>query len=380
MLMNYLSTTSSGSATRSLLLRSQRCHYYLLQRDLNLAYYYHHSSSKHFSTSRSFSNTSPMFLDNVQRISAFSHNNKGGNPAGVLILSDDMPSDQTMMSIAKDVGYSETAFLKKRSNSDNNNDWNIRYFAPEMEVPFCGHATIASGSALGQHYGLGMYQLYLSSGANVSIEVSSTTASGDDADNKDLVYTTTLQSPGTWSKDADKELIDSVFDTFGNNLTASEHADTDRFPIRLAHGGSTHLIIAFKDKATLSEMSYDFDKLKTIMEENDLVTVNLVWLDDDSAKKDEVLFHSRNLFPPGGVYEDPATGSAAAALGGYLRDIGFDNARLSSSSVGTKATNCKFEILQGFDMGVPSRLLVEFNDKNVGEGIYVTGETRQIAT
>ena len=125
-------------------------------------------------------------------------------------------------------------------------------------------------------------------------------------------------------------------------------------------------------------MSYDFDKLKTIMEENDLVTVNLVWLDD--AKKDQVLFHSRNLFPPGGVYEDPATGSAAAALGGYLRDIGFDKARLPNSSVDTKATNCKFEILQGFDMGVPSRLIVEFNDKNVGEGIYVTGETRQIAT
>jgi len=66
----------------------------------------------------------------VIRIAAFSLNNEGGNPAGV-VVGDDMPTDEEMLAVAKKVGYSETAFLAKV-----NDGWRIRYFAPAMEVPF----------------------------------------------------------------------------------------------------------------------------------------------------------------------------------------------------------------------------------------------------
>jgi len=69
-----------------------------------------------------------------------------------------MPAPEEMLEIAKQVGYSETAFLVKRDDG-----WRVRYFAPEMEVPFCGHATIASGAALGERFGEGKYKLYLKS-------------------------------------------------------------------------------------------------------------------------------------------------------------------------------------------------------------------------
>lgn len=75
------------------------------------------------------------------------------------------------------------------------------------------------------------------------------------------------------------------------------------------------------------------------------------------------LFHSRNSFPPGGVYEDPATG-AAAALAGYLRDIEWGGGN-------------SFDILQGEDMGCSSCLSVQFT-MNKGESIKVSGETRHI--
>ena len=39
--------------------------------------------------------------------------------------------------------------------------WRVRYFAPEIEVPFCGHATIALGAVLGERFGEGRYKLYL---------------------------------------------------------------------------------------------------------------------------------------------------------------------------------------------------------------------------
>src|SRR6185503_3771066 len=70
------------------------------------------------------------------------------------------------------------------------------------------------------------------------------------------------------------------------------------------------------------------------------------------------LFHCRNPFPPGGVYEDPATGAAAAAFGGYLREM-----RL----IDTPAT---VTIHQGDDMGRPGLLTVDIPTE-LGRGISV---------
>lgn len=90
---------------------------------------------------------------NVLKLTAFSRDGKGGNPAGV-VFSDEMPSEEEMLKVAKEVGYSETAFLVKQADG-----WQVRYFAPAMEVPFCGHATIALGAALGERFGNGEYRL-----------------------------------------------------------------------------------------------------------------------------------------------------------------------------------------------------------------------------
>ena len=72
-----------------------------------------------------------------------------------------------------------------------------------------------------------------------------------------------------------------------------------------------------KERKTLAEMDYHFEDTKALMLCEDVGTISLLWSESDG------IFHSRNAFAPGGVYEDPATGSAAAALGGYLRDIGW---------------------------------------------------------
>ncbi len=83
-----------------------------------------------------------------------------------------------------------------------------------------------------------------------------------------------------------------------------------------------------------------------------LTTLQLVWRE----KPD--LFHARDPFPVGGVVEDPATGSGAAALGGYLRDAGLVKAPAS------------IVILQGEAMGRPSRLEVRIPASG---GIVVSG-------
>jgi PhzF family phenazine biosynthesis protein len=274
----------------------------------------------------------------VLRIAAFSDNRQGGNPAGVAICPE-MPGEEEMLAIAKQVGYSETAFLTREDGG-----WRVRYFAPEMEVPFCGHATIASGAVLGEKFGEGVYKLFINQGdITVSASKSETGA-----------FIAALQSPRTWSETAPTDYVEKILTEF--NLTA---ADLDaNYPLRFAFAGAKHLIVVFKERQKLAEISYHFERVKDLMQKEDLVTIDMLWMESFER------FHSRNLFPTGGVYEDPATGAAAAALAGYLRDIEWPGEN-------------RFEILQGEDMGSPSRLVVEFT-MNKGESVKVSGETRHI--
>ena len=67
-----------------------------------------------------------------------------GNPAGVCILKGKL-SDSEMLSIAKELGLSETAFIEELNE---NNEYPIRFFSPVMEIPLCGHATLASSKVI----------------------------------------------------------------------------------------------------------------------------------------------------------------------------------------------------------------------------------------
>ena len=73
-------------------------------------------------------------------------------------------------------------------------------------------------------------------------------------------------------------------------------------------------MIAVRSRARLADLAYDVPVLKALMEQRDWTTVQLVWRESADT------FHVRDPFPVGGVYEDPATGAAAAAFGGYLRE------------------------------------------------------------
>ena len=78
----------------------------------------------------------------VLRLTAFSDDPAGGNPAGVVLDASGL-DDAAMLAIAAEVGFSETAFVTARRRRR----LAVRYFSPLAEVPFCGHATIATGVA-----------------------------------------------------------------------------------------------------------------------------------------------------------------------------------------------------------------------------------------
>ena len=107
----------------------------------------------------------------------------------------------------------------------------------------------------------------------------------------------------------------------------------------------------------LAGLDYDYPALAALMEEHDWTTMQLV------HRERPDLFHARDPFPPGGVVEDPATGAAAAALGGYLRALGL------------VPHSRRVTIRQGEDMGRPSLLLVDIPEQG---GIDVTGSAARL--
>lgn len=158
----------------------------------------------------------PTTLTEVQRIAAFADGERGGNPAGV-VIGDTLPEAETMQLIAAEVGYSETVFA-----APNDGGWRVRYFAPVIEVDFCGHATIALGAGLAAREGDGVFRLQLN---QVQITVEGR-ASGSRME-------AALQSPATWSRPADPDLVREALALFGWT-----EADLDpRIPPARAHGG-----------------------------------------------------------------------------------------------------------------------------------------------
>jgi len=275
----------------------------------------------------------------VLRLAAFSDGAAGGNPAGVVVAST-MPPSAEMQRIAASVGYSETVFAAPEGDA-----WRVRYFSPEDEVAFCGHATIALGSVLAERAGEGLFHLDLNAG-RITVE----------AHREGQATRATLTSPPTRSAEADPALVRDALELF-----ALSPGDLDPvLPLALAHAGNDHLILALNDRTKLAGMTYDLIDGAALMRRHGLTTIDLLWVESRQR------FHSRNAFAIGGVLEDPATGAAAAALGGYLRDVGWPHGGA-------------IEIVQGVDMGAPSRLSAHIG-AIPGEGIRVSGTARVIAT
>ena len=184
-----------------------------------------------------------------------------------------------MQRIAAEVGYSETAFAAPIEGG-----WRVRYFSPESEVPFCGHATIALGAALAQAHGDGVFALKLNE-ADITVEGRS--------DGKTMAAA--LQSPPTRSAAADPQLVLEALSLLGYG-----GADLDpRIPPALAHGGADHLVLALGTRALLAAMAYDLDEGRALMNRAGLVTIHLAYAETPS------LFHTRNPFASGGVYRGP---------------------------------------------------------------------------
>lgn len=273
-------------------------------------------------------------MTEVLRYAAFSADPEGGNPAGVVLDARGL-DELVMQAIAADVGFSETAFLIDHGDGA----YDARYFSPLAEVPFCGHATIAMAVAHAERHAPGTLTLTTRAGT-VTVATS--------VDDGQIRATLTSVPPrSTALRDDDLALLLTIFDWDPSDLDP-------RLPPRVAYAGVWHPILAAASRGRLADLEYNTAALTALMAHHEWTTINLVW------RESATVFHARNPFPPGGVFEDPATGAAAAALGGYLRELEL---------VALPAT---ITIHQGDDMGRPGLLTVDIPE-TLGTGISVSG-------
>ncbi|MFD3590480.1 PhzF family phenazine biosynthesis protein [Streptomyces sp. NPDC058683] len=263
----------------------------------------------------------------VLRYTAFSGRPEGGNPAGVVLDANGL-DDTAMLAIAADLGYSESAFLTAPPDGlggEGQRAYTVRYFSPKAEVPFCGHATIATAIALAERIGPG--ELVFATRAG-TVPVTVTEEGG--------TVTATLTSVEPHVEEvADADLAEALA------ALGWPAADLDpAFPPRIAFAGARHLVLAAATRTRLADLAYDFARLEALMHRLDLTTVQLVW------RESATVFHVRDPFPVGGVVEDPATGAAAAAFGAYARELGLVPA------------DAVLTLHQGEDLGRPGELTV----------------------
>ncbi|MFD7860747.1 PhzF family phenazine biosynthesis protein [Streptomyces sp. NPDC059783] len=264
----------------------------------------------------------------ILRYTAFSTDPAGGNPAGVVLDATGL-SDAEQLAVAARLGYSETAFLTAPPAElrDRERAFTVRYFSPVAEVPFCGHATIATAVAHAERHGPGELVLATRAGT-VPVEV----VRGPDGT---LRATLTSVEPSVHTV-ADEDVAEAL---------AALGWDADELdpalPPRIGYAGARHLVLAAATRERLAALAYDFERLKTFMTGLDLTTLQLVW------RESGTVFHVRDPFPVGGVVEDPATGAAAAAFGAYARERGL----VPEESV--------LLLHQGADLGRPGELRVE---------------------
>ena len=231
----------------------------------------------------------------VQILNAFVDNNKGGNPAGVVLNADDLTSEQKLK-IAQKIGLSETAFVSKSEIAG----FKLDFFTPTRQIAHCGHATIATFSYLSQS---GVIKNKLSSKETID-GIREILLQGELAfmEQKAPVY-----------RNVDKQ-EEQILQSLG--LTKSDVLQDA--PISLVNTGNSFVIVPVKSAEILKNIKPDHALISQISDELDLIGF-YVFCTETSSPTREVT--TRMFAPRYGIEEESATGMAAGPLACYLFDI-----------------------------------------------------------
>lgn len=204
-----------------------------------------------------------------------------GNPAGVCII-DTQLSDERMLHIAQEINLSETAFI---CPLDTSGTFSIRYFSPKMEIPLCGHATLASGKVAFSVYGFSEVHFINIQKLDLPVRIT-------------------------------KNQISMVFPVYETHPTEVPPALLAALGIKTIRNAEFNeetqiLLLEIDHTSELSTLKPNFSALQQSHNSINGVLVTA------ASSTDEYDFHSRYFWPWSGTNEDPVTGGTHTFLTKY---------------------------------------------------------------
>jgi len=278
----------------------------------------------------------------VHCINSFTHNGAGGNPAGVVLNADELTATQ-MQLVASNVGFSETAFVSKGTDCD----FTVRFFTPNEEVDFCGHATLATFSLMYNQNVIEdkRYTQQTKAGQlNVSIL----------SDGTVTMQQTLPKYLGTIDSGEVANILNIDVDTFKQT----------NLPCEIISTGLPDVIVPIP-YGHLDKIEPNDEDIATFSQKYNVIGLHLFELSDESSN---ITASCRNFAPLFGIPEESATGSASGALACYLTQYNVTPTRI-------------YNFEQGKTMSSPSRLLAKITEtEHEITQVEVSGKARLFET
>lgn len=213
----------------------------------------------------------------IYQVDAFTDRVFGGNPAAVVPLGEWLPAG-AMQAIAMENNLAETAFLVERFDGD----YDLRWFTPAVEVPLCGHATLAAAWVLFNRLGVdGDKVTFHTRGGQLSVM----------RDEEMLMLDFPAQPP------TPAEIGDVAGALSGDGARIEPKAVL----------ASSYALAVLESEQTVLDVRPDFRKIAALDNPNLIIT----------APGEDCDFVSRFFGPGVGIDEDPVTGSAHCVLVPY---------------------------------------------------------------
>lgn len=277
----------------------------------------------------------------------------GGNPLAVLTDARGLTDDQ-MLAITREFNFSETVFVLPPD--DPSHARRLRIFTPGGELPFAGHPTVGTAFVLATTGDIGLTGeetlIIFEEGAG-PVPVSIRAVNGK----PHFCQLTAPRLPERRQTTVDAAVVAEIL-----SLDAGEILTEGPFTIEAVSSGVPFLFVPLRDIAALGRARLKLDIWERELSSSWAPEMYMFVEESESADRNgmqrgEGVIRSRMFAPTMGILEDPATGGAAAAFGGYLA---WRSTRLDGM--------LRWTIHQGVEMGRPSRLDVEtdIEDGKVG--------------
>ncbi|MCG8436101.1 MAG: PhzF family phenazine biosynthesis isomerase [Gammaproteobacteria bacterium] len=283
----------------------------------------------------------------LYQVDAFTDKKFSGNPAGVVPDASGLTEGQ-MQTIARELNNSETAFVFPPDAGDH--DVHVRFFTPTVEVPTCGHATVAAHFVRAMELNLDKVTVKHKCGIGV-LDIHIDKTSGK--------YVIRMDQPvlgigNEISADEKRRVLGAL------GISAGDL--DERCPLHVVDTGNNKLIVGLKSRALLNSLTPDFKSLADLGHHFNCSGFFIFTLDSDDPA---VYTHCRMFGPQIGIPEDPVTGNGNGPLGVYLALHGL---------VGIENGKASFRSRQGEAMERPGEIDVEVVLENeTPVGVSVSG-------